>query len=89
MSILNQPHVHQAQSESPVLLRLIAEHGELMGSEPLMKIFKFTCARSFRRAATNGALPVNVFRMTGRWGWFARTRDVATWLVKVEKPLTC
>lgn len=89
MSILKQSNVDQTPPESPVLLRLLAEHGELMGSEPLMKTFKFTCARSFRRAATNGALPVNVFRMTGRWGWFARTQDVAAWLAKASEPVAC
>lgn len=60
--------------------RLVACHGDLMDSRALTALFKFGSPRSFRRSAAKGLLPVNVFRVTGRRGWFARTRDVAAWL---------
>lgn len=40
--------------------------------------------RAFRRAAAAGRLPVSVFRLPGRKGWFARTRDVAAWLASLD-----
>lgn len=60
--------------------RLVARYGELMDSRALTALFKFGSDRSFRRSAAKGTLPVSVFHMPGRRGWFARTRDVAMWL---------
>ena len=54
--------------------RLLASYGELMDSQALAAFFKFGSDRSFRRSAVKGALPVGVFRIPGRRGWFARTR---------------
>lgn len=59
---------------------LLDKHGELMDAPALTQLFKFGSARSFRRNALKGTLPVSVFRVSGRRGWFARTRDVAQWL---------
>src|SRR3546814_1220820 len=59
---------------------LLARHGELMDSQALIAFFKFGSDRSFRRSAAKAALPVAVFRVPGRSGWFARTQDVALWL---------
>jgi len=53
-----------------------------MDSRALSELFKFGSERSFRRAASSGSLPVSVFRVSGRRGWFARTRDVAAWLAR-------
>ncbi|MBS0217671.1 MAG: hypothetical protein JSR63_05765 [Proteobacteria bacterium] len=62
---------------------LLAKHGELMNSQALATFFKFGSDRSFRRSAEQGTLPVRVFRIQGRKGWFARTVDVAQWLITV------
>src|SRR3546814_17146233 len=59
---------------------LLARHGELMDSQALIAFFKFGSDRSFRRSAAKAALPVAVFRVPGRSGWFARTQDVTLWL---------
>lgn len=66
--------------------RLFARHGELMDSRALVALFKFRSDRSFRRSAAQGRLPVSVFRVAGRRGWFARTRDVAEWLAMAGNP---
>lgn len=69
--------------------RLLALHGDLMDSRALTALFKFGSDRSFRRSASKGLLPVRVFRVAGRRGWFARTRDVAQWLATAERaPVT-
>lgn len=59
---------------------LLALHGELMDGQALAALFKFGSDRSFRRNASQGRLPVSVFRVPGRRGWFARTREVGQWL---------
>lgn len=68
------------------LAGFMAQHGELMDGRALATLFKFGSSRSFRRAAQKGGLPVSVFRVAGRRGWFARTRDVANWLATVAEP---
>lgn len=59
---------------------LLGQHGELMNAEALTRLLQIGSARTFRRAALSGRLPVSVFRIPGRRGWFARTRDIAAWL---------
>lgn len=65
--------------------RLLGMHGELMDSRALAAFFKFGSDRSFRRSADKGSLPVRVFRIRGRKGWFARTADVARWLTTADQ----
>ena len=67
------------------LARLLERYGELMDSKALQRLFGFPTERAFRRAAGNGTLPVKVFRVTGRPGWFARTDCVATWLATISQ----
>lgn len=52
-----------------------------MDAQALTEFFKFPSQRAFGRCARRGDAPVSVFRIAGRSGWFARTRDVAQWLV--------
>jgi hypothetical protein len=65
---------------------LLARHGELMAVPELTLLFKFPSERAFRRAAQAGNLPVAVLRVPSRKGWFAQTRDVATWLDSLNEP---
>lgn len=60
---------------------LLARHGELMDGAALMALLHMNHERTLRRAIAANALPVSVFRLAGRKGWYARTRDVAAWLV--------
>lgn len=75
-----RPKLTTREPSSERLHTLLARHGELMAGGDLIQLFKFGSDRAFRRAATAGRLPVAVVRVPGRPGWFARTRDVATWL---------
>src|SRR3546814_13297356 len=58
------------------IVGLLARHGELMDSQALIAFFKFGSDRSFRRSAATAALPVDVYRVPGRSGWFSRTQDL-------------
>lgn len=76
---------NQLSDTCPHLDRLLERYGELMDSKALQRLFGFPTERAFRRAAANGALPVKVFRVTGRPGWFARTDCVAIWLAAISQ----
>lgn len=62
---------------------LLARHGELMDGAALMALLHMNHERTLRRAIASNTLPVSVFRLAGRKGWYARTRDVAAWLVSI------
>lgn len=62
---------------------LLARHGELMDGAALMALLHMNHERTLRRAIASNTLPVGVFRLAGRKGWYARTRDVAAWLVSI------
>jgi hypothetical protein len=68
---------------SDSLARLLAEHGELMAGRAIQSLLKYPSDRTFRRAVAAGTLPVQVFRLPGRVGWFARTDQVGAWLEKL------
>lgn len=70
----------QELRESDFLRDLRHLHGDLMDGKALAGLLKFGSDRSFRRAAAKGTLPVSVFRVKGRSGWFVTTRDVAAWM---------
>jgi hypothetical protein len=65
---------------------LVQRYGELMDSAALTEFFKFPHERALGRAASKDGFPVPVFRLAGRNGWFARTRDVAAWLTQLAPP---
>jgi len=67
-------------------LALVERYGELMDSTALAEFFKFPHERALARASSKAGFPVPVFRLTGRNGWFARTRDVAAWLSQLTPP---
>lgn len=69
-----EPYLHACAQD------LLERYGELMDGAALAALFRFPSDRAFRRAVAKGVLPVAVFRMPGRPGVFARTRDVAHWL---------
>lgn len=68
---------------SDPLARLLAEHGELMDGRAIQSLLKYPSDRTFRRAVAAGTVPVHVFRLPGRMGWFARTDQVSAWLEKL------
>lgn len=63
-----------------LLQAFLERYGELMDATALAALFRFPSDRAFRRAVAKGALPIPVFRIPGRPGAHARTRDVAEWL---------
>ena len=79
------PSQNEPNQANQQLARLVECYGELMDSDALMRLFGCPSERALRRAAMRGALPIKVFRVPGRPGWFARTQTVAAWLATVEQ----
>lgn len=59
--------------------------GPVVGVRVLRKFFGFESARSFQIAARCERLPVPTFFQEGRRGRFARVRDMAEWLTRVDE----
>ena len=72
-------------AEFEIREELLLRHGELMSGKHLCQCLGFANVRAFRRAIAHGAVPVMTFTLPGRRGRFARTRDVAAWLVTLGK----
>jgi hypothetical protein len=65
---------------------LLSKHGEVMDTNALVELLKFSDRRGLRRAVARGAIPFKTFPMPGRHGPFALTRDVAEWLISATDP---
>lgn len=52
----------------------------LLSGAALRTALGFASAYAFRAAVHSGRLPVWVFKIPGRQGWFCRAADVAAWL---------
>lgn len=83
MTASSRPHA--APTADSCLPALLERHGEMMTGPELVAALRFGSARSFRRAAASGRIPVPVTRVPGRQGWFARTRDVADWFDRLGR----
>ena len=57
----------------------------LLSGKPLRSALGFASAEAFRTAVHSGRLPVRVFKIQGRQGWFARSADVSAWLGRLDE----
>lgn len=51
----------------------------VIGGEVLVDALLLPSSEAFRAAKHRGAIPVELFRVAGRKGWFARREDVLAW----------
>lgn len=59
---------------------LFDRYGPLLPSAALPRILGYPTASAFRQAVARGTVPVPVFKIPTRRGWFALASEVATWL---------
>ncbi len=57
----------------------------LLSGKPLRSALGFASAEAFRTAVHSRRLPVPVFKIQGRQGWFARSADVSGWLRSLDE----
>ena len=66
--------------EQRLLQSLIADWGYVVGSAGLRQALGFPSQAALRQAIARGDVPVPVFTIEGRKGWFALAHDLAAWL---------
>lgn len=66
--------------ESSTLRILVEAHGLILSAGTTAKVLGFPSTDALRLARCRGRLQIPMFRVDGRRGWFASTKDVACWL---------
>jgi len=64
---------------------LLSVYGGLVNSTSLARVLAYPSADAVRLAHRRRTLPVRMFRVPHRKGWFAATEDVAAWLESQAK----
>lgn len=72
-----------------IISDLAVEHGPLMDAAATAKALGFRSQDALRQARRDGRLPIAMFRLQGRRGWYASTQAVIDWLdAQIEPHLT-
>lgn len=66
--------------DSPTFTMLVKAHGLILSAAVTAKYLGFPSTDALRLARRRGRLPVSMFPIEGRRGWFSSARDVAQWL---------
>ena len=66
--------------ESPTARWLMREHGPILPAAIAAKVLGFKSTDALRQARHRQKLPVPMFTIEGRRGWFASTAVVAAWI---------
>lgn len=70
-----------APTRNQLISDMEERYGPMMGGNALYSALGFRRYAAFHRCKEKGEIGVSVFALPGRRGWFALTRDVASWLV--------
>ena len=73
--------------DSPTLRVLMEAHGMILSASATARVLGFSSTDALRLARSRGRLPIPMFQVDGRRGWFASTRDVARWLDQATNPI--
>lgn len=60
------------------------KHGPLMSGATLLAALGYPSPAALRQARRRGNVPVPMFNLPGRRGYFCLTREVADWLAKAR-----
>lgn len=72
-----------AAEDSPTVRQLLREHGPLLSAAATAKLLGFSNTDALRQARLQQRLPVRMFAIQGRRGWFASTSAVGDWLERI------
>lgn len=64
---------------------LLDQYGPMIGGKDLYQALGFRSYAAFRLANEQMKTPIPVYQLPGRRGWFARTDDLANWLINLGK----
>lgn len=59
---------------------LVRLYGPVVGSKDISRILGYASPDAFRKARSRKTIPIRVFRLPGRRGYFASTSEIAHWL---------
>ena len=59
---------------------LVREYGVVLPPADTARLLGYKSTDSLARARLRGRVPVRMFTIPGRRGWFAKTADVAAWI---------
>jgi hypothetical protein len=62
---------------------LLDQYGPMIGGKDLYQALGFRSYAAFRLANEQMKIPIPVYQLHGRRGWFARTDDLANWLINL------
>ncbi len=64
---------------------LVARFGVMLTPTAIAKALSYPSPHAFRQAVVRGTIPVPIFRVPNRRGYFALARDVAVWLSALRR----
>jgi len=74
-------------SYKPVELECYLPRTPLMSAAETARVMGFTSTEALAKARLTGRLPIDMFKLPGRRGWFASTTSVRAWLERtLEMP---
>lgn len=73
--------MHDARPLAALLMR---EYGMVLSPARTARLLGYKSTGSLARARLRGRLPVRMFTIPGRRGWFANTTEVAAWLTQMS-----
>lgn len=60
--------------------KILVGYGALLDSSQLAKLLGYPSTDAVRTARKRGKLPIPMFRLPNRKGWYANSTEVANWL---------
>lgn len=75
---------HDHPMDATFAAELERQYGPLLGGEVLRQVLGYPSRASLRQAYYQQRVPVPVFKIPRRRGFFALTREVAQWLCAVR-----
>lgn len=61
---------------------LTDRHGPMLPSRVLWKVLGYSSSAAWRQSISRRTVPVPIFPLEGRSGYFALSRDVAAWMAE-------
>lgn len=71
---------------SPECGWLLETHGPLLCASSVARLLAFRSTDALRQARLHHRLPIEMFQIDGRRGWFAATSEVAAWIEETTRP---
>ena len=66
--------------ENTTYNKLFEAHGPMIQNRALYQALGFNSYRVFYEHLRNNQISLKIFKINGRRGWFAKTKDVADWI---------